>query len=425
MNIDSVIEKMKIVGYFEKSDLEQIVNLYVAGNISDEEMTKFIKYVYNYGLNDEETFWLTKFMQNSGLNLDLSMFENTVDKHSSGGVADNTTMIMVPILASLGLTMLKMSGGGLGFTGGTADKVKAKLFGGLENQMEFEKAVEILQKAGGCFLTQSEKMVPADKKIYALRDRTGYIESIPLIASSIASKKLASGAKNIILDIKCFDGAFMSNLSDAKKLGQSITNILKMDDRNACAVITSMQDPLGDFIGDELEAREAVLVLQNKVKNNLYKLSVYLSAKLYAMAKNVDFETAEKLVIEQIESGKAFEKLKQIVELQGGKVADEIERINAEMFVVSSDRAGYLEDIQTKILGETIKEYQKIYDGFIGVEVLQKTGDRLNKNEPIFNVYMEKFDEFTKKEIISELLGIVKISENFVEKPKLILEVID
>ncbi|MDD2445775.1 MAG: thymidine phosphorylase [Clostridia bacterium] len=377
-SFSKIIQKKSNGIELKNNEINFVVKNYLADEISDEQMASFLKTVINKGLSKNETYYLTKAMQQSGETLDLSELYPVADKHSSGGVSDSTTLLIVPILASLGVKILKMSGKGLGFTGGTADKVLC--FQGLNNNLSIEQAINITKQTNGCFITQSENLAPADKKIYELRDKNGLIESIPLIASSIISKKLASGSDIILLDVKFGSGAFMKNLNEATELANLMIDILKQESKKACAVITSMEEPLGDFVGDELEVFESISILMGNKKNNLLKLSEYLSALILSMAKNINLNEAKKQVRETIESKKALEKLKQIVKVQGGSLNIFDEEFKSFKVNLKAENSGYIQKINTENIGFLTRKHKGTFNNFLGIEIKARTGRKVSEN---------------------------------------------
>ncbi|MDD4816057.1 MAG: thymidine phosphorylase [Clostridia bacterium] len=418
--IKSIIAQKKQGKNLTQNEIAEIINSYIQNKIDDKQMTSFLKAVFKKGMSQAETYFLTKAMQNSGKTFDFKGLGTVVDKHSTGGVGDNTSLIIVPILASLGTKVFKISGGGLGFTGGTADKILQ--FKGIKNQLEFKEAKKVLQKTNACFLTQTDDIVPADKKIYALRNKTGLIQNVPLIASSIVSKKLACGANIVLLDVKFGDGAFMKNYKNAEDLAVSMVEILKKENKKTCAVLTSMEEPLGDFVGDQLEVREAIKTLQGKTKNNLQKLSVLFASKLFSMAKNISFKDAKNQVLETIKNGNALKKLEEIVVAQSGIFELPKSKIQAKIFDVKSTKNGFVKKIKTENLGYLCKEVSKNFPQFLGVEIKKRTGEKIEKNDNIFLIYSN--NDLSKK-IINKFKKCVVTSKEKINKIKLIEKIIE
>jgi len=409
-NFFKILEKKSKGIELESGEINFVIEKYLKNEITDEQMANFLKTIINKGCSKNETYYLTKAMQQSGETLDLSELYPVADKHSSGGVSDSTTLLIVPILASLGVKILKMSGKGLGFTGGTADKVRC--FQGLNNNLNIEQAINITKQTNGCFITQSNKLAPADKKIYDLRDRNGLIESIPLIASSIISKKLASGSDIILLDVKFGDGAFMKSLNQATELAKLMVDILKKENKKACAVITSMEEPLGDFVGDELEVFEIISILKGNKKNNLSKLSEYLSAQILVMAQNINLSEARKKVKESIENKNALEKLKQIVKAQGGSLNIFDEEAKTFKVNIKAENAGYVKKINTQNIGFLTRKYKQTFNNFLGIEIKSRTGKKISKKSNLAILHFKDVIELVNiKNILNDYKKCFEISE--------------
>lgn len=319
MKMYDIIAKKRDNHKLTKEEISFFINSYDDGSIPDYQASAFLMAVFLNGLDDEETAWLTDEMAHSGDMLDLSEFKNTVDKHSTGGVGDKTTLIVAPIVAAAGCTVAKMSGRGLGHTGGTVDKLES--IKGYRTDLNENEFKNLIKETGVAVIGQSASLTPADKKIYALRDVTATVESIPLIASSIMSKKLAAGAKSIVLDVKFGNGAFMKTKEDACVLARKMINIGRHCNRNVAAVISDMNSPLGYNIGNSLEVIEAVRVLKGEEKGELYEVSIALSAQMISLSLNIEPETAQKTAEDIIKSGKAYEKMKEWINAQGGDIS--------------------------------------------------------------------------------------------------------
>lgn len=319
MKMYDIIAKKRDNHKLTKEEISFFINGYDDGSIPDYQASAFLMAVFLNGLDDEETAWLTDEMAHSGDMLDLSEFKNTVDKHSTGGVGDKTTLIVAPIVAAAGCTVAKMSGRGLGHTGGTVDKLES--IKGYRTDLNENEFKNLIKETGVAVTGQSASLTPADKKIYALRDVTATVESIPLIASSIMSKKLAAGAKSIVLDVKFGNGAFMKTKEDACVLARKMINIGRHCNRNVAAVISDMNSPLGYNIGNSLEVVEAVRVLKGEEKGELYEVSIALSAQMISLSLNIEPETAQKTAEDIIKSGKAYEKMKEWINAQGGDIS--------------------------------------------------------------------------------------------------------
>lgn len=319
MRMYDIIAKKRDKLKLTREEISFFIKGYDDGSIPDYQASAFLMAIFLNGLDDEETAWLTDEMAHSGDMLDLSKFKNTVDKHSTGGVGDKTTLIVAPIAAAAGCTVAKMSGRGLGHTGGTVDKLES--IKGYRTDLNENEFKNLIKKTGIAVIGQSASLTPSDKKIYALRDVTATVESIPLIASSIMSKKLAAGAKTIVLDVKFGNGAFMKTKEDALVLAQKMINIGKHCNRNVAAVISDMNSPLGYNIGNSLEVIEAVKVLKGEEKGELYKVSVALAAQMISLSLNIEPKKAEKMAEDIIKSGKAYEKMKEWLSAQGADIS--------------------------------------------------------------------------------------------------------
>ena len=417
ITIEKLIKKKQKNKKLSKKEICYFVDGYTNGSISDEEMTKLLKQICKSGMVEKETAFLTDAMLNSGEKLDLSSFGCCLDKHSSGGVSDSTTLIIAPIIASLNAKMVKMSGGSLGFTGGTKDKFQCF---GANLELPFDKIKNIVNNVGAVIVCQTENLVPADKKIYALRDRTGTVSSIPLIASSIVSKKLASGAKIIVLDVKYGKGAFMQDLVEAKKLASLMVKILKRHKVLACAIVSDMNQPLGNNIGSYMEAKEVVEILKNNKDCRLLSLSKTISSILISKKEKISLDSAYKKVDEVLSNGKALEKLKEMVLAQGGNLklfTDE--KLN--YLSVNSDESGYVDEIDTQKLGE-LTHSLCLNVGCKGISVLCKVGDKLSLGDEMVRIYAPKKYSI---EYADKILKCFKFSKSKTNPLPLIYDIID
>lgn len=354
MRMYDVISKKRHGLPLSKEEIEFAVNGYVNGDIPDYQMSALLMAICINSMNEEETATLTKTMMNSGDVIDLSRFGNlTVDKHSTGGVGDKTTLIVSPIAASLGCMVAKMSGRGLGFTGGTVDKLEA--ISGYNTSLSVEDFFSQVEKTGIAVIGQTGNLAPADKKIYALRDVTATIDSVPLIASSIMSKKLAAGSHSIVLDVKCGSGAFMKDIAGAKSLAAEMVKIGKSFGRKVRAVITNMDAPLGRCVGNSLEICEAVDILKGEGEKNLTSLCLALAANMISLSFDIPFEEAYKKALSSLKSGKAFEKMVEWVSYQGGD-------------------ADLIKDTSLLPIAKYKAEVKSAYDGYINHIDAEKIG---------------------------------------------------
>ena len=312
-----IITKVKRGEALSREEIRDTVFSYTEGNIPDYQMSSLLMAICLKGLSDEETSLLTEAIADSGKRLDLSRFGNlTVDKHSTGGVGDKVTLIVAPIAAAVGCKVAKMSGRGLGHTGGTVDKLES--IPGFNTSLTEEEFIRQVESVGIAVVGQSEGLAPADKKLYALRDVTATVDSIPLITSSIMGKKLASGTKNIVLDVKYGSGAFMKTVEDAKLLAKNMVDIGKALDRRVSALITDMDTPLGLAVGNLCEVIEAYEVLSGRGPEDLREVSLSVSAEMLSLAKGIPYDEALATVSDALSSGKALEKYKEWIIAQGG-----------------------------------------------------------------------------------------------------------
>ena len=347
MNIIEIINKKRLGKILTKEEINYAVNGYLNGEVKDYQMSSLLMAIVLKGLTDHEIITLTEIMLNSGEKLDLSNLGSVVDKHSTGGVGDKTTLIVSPIVASCWARVAKMSGKGLGHTGGTIDKLES--IPGFKVNLDEQTFLEQVKKVGLAIVSQTANLVPADKKIYALRDVTGTVESIPLIASSIMSKKIASGANNLVIDVKVGRGALIKNLKDARKLAHLMIKIGSSHQIKVVCLLTNMDIPLGDNIGNALEVREAEEVLQGK-KGNLTDLCIEIAAQMVHLNLNISVADAKKLVQENLKNGSAYQKFLEFIKAQQGDINALPE--STYHYEVKSTEKGYINDINALTLGE-------------------------------------------------------------------------
>lgn len=428
MRMYDVIRKKRDGERLSAEEIAFFIDGYVRGDIPDYQAAALCMAIYLQGMTDEETVTLTDCMAHSGDTVDLSEFGTlSVDKHSTGGVGDKTTLIVAPIVASLGGKLAKMSGRGLGHTGGTVDKLEA--IPGYNVTMERESFLKQVENVGIAVIGQSGNLTPADKKLYALRDVTATVDSIPLITSSIMSKKLAAGSHNIVLDVKVGSGAFMKTPEDAQKLAQSMVNIGKSCGRNIAALITDMSRPLGYAIGNALEVIEAVEVLQGERKGDLYDVCIALATEMTILLKGITADEARAQVIDAIESGAAFDKMKEWIAAQGGDIRylENTELFEKPRFIVPiiSPSDGYITAMDTAaigsaavILGAGRNKKDDPIDYGAGVTVGLKTGDRVEKGCELGYLYTN--DEAAIEPATERYLSALTIGANPPEATKLI-----
>ena len=394
MKAIDIIEKKKNNEKLEYKEIEYMVNSYVKGKINDKTMSDFVWQIYYNGLNIEETYFLTDVMIKSGETIDLSSLNKpVVDKHSTGGVGDKITLIVSPIVACAGVCVPKMSGRGLGLTGWTVDKLES--ITGYKLNLTKKQFLEELDKVGCAVISQSEKIAVADKKIYALRNEIGAVDSIPLIASSIMSKKIASGSDVIIIDLKVGKGAFMKNIKSATKLAKTMVKIGEYYDKKVICTLSDMNIPLGRNIGNVLEVKEAMDFFDGKYDKRLYELSVYISSLMISSAKKISFTNAKKLVINLLESGHAKNKFYEWIKSQGGnihKLKDKAKKVD-----IISTKTGYVNSIDSNLIAELVfnlgagrvKKTDPV-DYAVGVTLNKVIGDKVKEGEVLGTIYYNK-----------------------------------
>lgn len=397
MRMYDIIEKKRNGNELSKEEIEFFIKGYTNGSIPDYQASAFCMAVYFKGMTENETVLLTEAMANSGDTVDLSMFGTlSADKHSTGGVGDKTSLIVAPIVASLGGKVTKMSGRGLGHTGGTVDKLES--IPGYKTTLSGDDFISQVEKVGMAIIGQSGNLTPADKKLYALRDVTATVDSIPLIVSSIMSKKIAAGSHNIVLDVKCGSGAFMKTLDDAETLANEMVKIGKGCGRNTAALITDMDRPLGSAVGNSLEVIEAVQVLKDELNNDLKEVCVSLASELISLVLSVSHCEALTMVNNALNSGKAFEKMKEWISAQGGDVSF-IENTGKfpkaeSVYDVLADSDGYISSMDTEkiglasvILGAGRENKEASIDFSAGIMLYKKTGDKISKGEKLATLF--------------------------------------
>lgn len=401
MNVCDVIEAKKRKKILTEEQINCFVRAVADGSASDAQIAAFCMAVLLNGMTDKESALLTFAMQKSGRAVPRPRFPGVcADKHSTGGVSDSTTLVLVPVLASLGVRCAKYSGRGLGHTGGTLDKLES--FPGLRTDLTPEQFEAQVERVGAAIAGQTGEIVPADKRMYAVRDVTATIDSIPLIASSVMSKKLASFADVILLDVKCGEGAFMRTPEEAEKLARLMVRIGRQAGRKVSAAVTAMDAPLGDCIGCNAEVREAIEVLKGK-ENRLSELSFFLASVILRQAEGCSPEEARSAVNGAIASGAALGKLKEIVSAQGGdaRAADDFSLLPLAENVreVRSGAEGYL-TVSALALGKACAELgggrKRPEDGVdhtVGIVLQKRAGERVHKGEPLAQIYYREASE--------------------------------
>ncbi|HCT4325171.1 TPA: pyrimidine-nucleoside phosphorylase [Enterococcus faecium] len=431
MRMVDLIEKKGDGNELSKEEIEYIVTNYTNGKIPDYQVSALLMAIFYQDMTNEEITNLTLAIANSGDVIDLSSLEGIkVDKHSTGGVGDTTTLILAPLVASVGVTVAKMSGRGLGYTGGTLDKLEA--IPGFQIELSDEEFVRIVNESKVAVIGQSGNLAPADKKLYALRDVTATVDSLPLIASSIMSKKIAAGADAIVLDVTTGDGAFMKNIEDARRLAKTMTSIGKLANRETVAVISDMSEPLGEAIGNSLEVVEAIETLQGNGPEDLVEMCYALGSQMVVLAgKAKTTDEARTLLQEALESGKALAKFKEMIQNQGGDpaIVEHPERILTARYtmelpakqsgVVSKIVANEL-GIAAMMLGAGRKTKEEDIDHAVGLKLHKKIGDTVTKGESLLTIYSND-EEITS--VIELLYKNIEIGESAM-KPTLIHDII-
>jgi pyrimidine-nucleoside phosphorylase len=424
MRAVDIIIKKRDRGELTQEEIEFFIQGFTRGEISDYQAAAWAMAVLLNGMSTRETTDLTLALVHSGETLDLSgVVPVVVDKHSTGGVGDKTTLVVEPLVAACGLPVGKISGRGLGFSGGTLDKIES--IPGFRVDLSMEEFLEQLRTRGLVLTGQTADLIPADGKLYALRDVTGTVKSIPLIASSIMSKKIAGGANAILLDVKIGSGAFMQNQQDARKLAELMVAIGKGLGRKTVALLSDMNQPLGRAVGNALEVREAILTLHNEGPEDFTEHSLVVAAHLLALGGVAhDAEEGREVAKDALENGSAWEKFKILVTAQGGDVAyvEQPERLPKAKFqeIIPAPRSGYLSQVDALIVGETAvvlgagreKKGDPI-DHAVGIEVLHKVGDRVEMEEGVFRVHANQ--ESKMPEAQQRLLSALEFNESPVE----------
>jgi pyrimidine-nucleoside phosphorylase/thymidine phosphorylase len=414
-------------------EIEFLVEGYTNGDIPDYQMSSFLMAVFFSGMSDREVSRLTECMLRSGDTVDLSSIPGVkVDKHSTGGVGDKTSLIVAPLAAAAGVVVPMMSGRALGHTGGTLDKLES--IPGFRTSLTAEEFEKQLSELGLCFIGQTDRLAPADRKLYALRDVTATVESIPLISSSIMSKKLAEGVDALVLDVKVGSGAFMKKQVDARRLAQMMVGIGRRMDKRVQALITDMSQPLGYAVGNALEVMEASQTLQNAGPTDLTKLSMELAARMiYLGKKAASLEEARRLAEEKLVDGSGYRKLKQVVAAQGGnpQALDKFELLpNATgMREVASPRGGYVSSINAEDIGAASNmigagrdKKEDAIDPAVGIILEVKAGEKVDAGSVLCRLY------YTKEDRVEEAAEMVedafRISAQKPDDRELILEVV-
>ena len=401
MRMVDIIEKKRDGQELTTAEINFFIEGYTKGEIPDYQASALAMAIYFQDMNDRECADLTRAMVESGDTIDLSAIDGVkVDKHSTGGVGDTTTLILAPLVASLGVPVAKMSGRGLGHTGGTIDKLES--IAGFHVELTREQFIDLVNRDKVAVIGQSGNLTPADKKLYALRDVTGTVNSIPLIASSIMSKKIAAGADAIVLDVKTGDGAFMKTQEDAEELAHAMVRIGNHVGRKTIAIISDMSQPLGFAIGNALEVKEAIETLQGKGPKDLTKLVLTLGSQMVILAgKAKTSEEAKEMLLDAIHSGKALAKFKEFLANQGGdaSIVDDLTKLPQAKYKIElpAKQSGYISrmvadeiGVASMILGAGRATKEDVIDLAVGLVLHKKVGDKVEEGESILTIYSNR-----------------------------------
>ena len=433
MRPNDIIEKKKAGNKLTAEEIKFLIDGYTNGQIPDYQLSAWAMAVYFQGMEQEETALLTKTMAESGETIDLSEIKGTkVDKHSTGGVGDTTTLILAPLVAACGAPVAKMSGRGLGHTGGTIDKLEA--IPGFETALSTDKFITNVNQIGAAVAGQTGNLAPADKKLYALRDVTATVDSIPLIASSIMSKKIASGADGIVLDVKTGDGAFMKSYEGALELAETMVGIGKEVERDVIAVVSDMNQPLGKAVGNSLEVEEALDTLKGQGPEDLTKLCITLAAQMLHLAGVVATkEEAKEKATTALKNGTALDKLAEMIANQGGnsEVVNNYQLLPQakNKLEIKAQQSGYVQKIKAKdvglsamLLGAGRATKEDDIDLAVGIKLAKKVGDEVKQGEKIATLYYDS--ESNLKEAKGKIGSAYQIGKEAPEETPLIYDVV-
>ncbi|MGN1330038.1 MAG: thymidine phosphorylase [Clostridia bacterium] len=433
MNILSIIGKKRDKKTLTKEEIDYFIKEYTKGTVTDYQAAALIMAIYINGMTNEEITNLTISMANSGETLDLSdISDSIVDKHSTGGVGDKITLILMPIIASMGIPVAKMSGRGLGFTGGTSDKLES--IPGYNVNLSIEEFKENIKEVGISLITSSLNLAPADKKIYALRDTIACTANIPLIASSIMSKKIAAGANKILIDITCGKGAFMKDIKDAKELANMMIKIGRLAGREVRCVITNMDEPTGHAIGNSLEVIEAIRALKGEMTDDVKEIILALGVQMILMSgQTQDINEAQKMIVDSINSGRAYQKFKELVAKQGGDISyiEETDKFPKAKHIIPvfAEERGALKEVDTEMIGN-ISVYlgagrtrkEDSIDHSAGIIMNQRIGNVVEVGHVL--AYIHTNDESKIDGAVKNLKNAFILDPKRVAKPKTILGIV-
>ena len=433
MNIQEIIAKKRDKKELTKEEIHYFIKEYVAGNITDYQAAALVMAIYLNGMTKEETTNLTIEMAHSGEILDLSVFGKTVvDKHSTGGVGDKITIVLMPIIASLGIPVAKMSGRGLGFTGGTVDKLES--IPGYKTNVKIEEFIENVKKVGISVIGQTANLAPADKKLYALRDSIACVDNKPLIASSIMSKKIAAGAEKIVLDVTVGSGAFMKTKEDAVAISKMMKDIGELANRETICVLTNMDEPVGKAVGNTIEIIETIKCLHGDMPEDIKEIILGIGAQIIKLAgEGENLEENKAKILENISNGKAYNKFLELVGNQGGDISyiENPSKFEKAKYTIPvySNKTGYIEKLDAEKVGVTsvhlgagrVKKEDGI-DYAVGIWLEKKIGDQIKDGDIL--AYVHANDEEKGKQAVEDLKQAYNIVQNPVQMEKYILDII-
>ncbi len=433
MNIQEIISKKRDKKELTKEDIHYFVTEYVAGNITDYQAAALVMAIYLNGMTKEETTNLTIEMANSGEILDLSEIGKTVvDKHSTGGVGDKITIVLTPIIASLGIPVAKMSGRGLGFTGGTVDKLES--IPGYNTAISMDRFIASVKNIGISLIGQTANLAPADKKLYALRDSIACVENIPLISSSIMSKKIAAGADKIVLDVTVGSGAFMQTKEDAIKISKMMKDIGELAGRETVCILTNMDEPVGHAVGNILEIKETIECLKGNIPEDIKEIILTIGSYIIKLAGEGDnLEENRKRILENIENGKAYNKFLELIKNQDGDISyiENPDKFDKAKYImpVYAEQSGYVEKLDARSIGEAsvklgagrIKKEDGI-DFAVGFYINKKIGDKVEAGDIL--AYVHANEEEKGKIAIEEVKKAYNIVKEEILPEKYILDII-
>jgi len=428
-----IIEKKRDGKALSEDEIREFIAKYAVGDIPDYQMAALAMAIFFQGMSFDEVTILTDAMMRSGDLIDTSVLSRpTADKHSTGGIGDKVSLILAPLAACCGIAVPMLSGRGLGITGGTLDKLES--IAGYRTDLSPEEFIEILEKCGCAITGQTAELAPADKKLYGLRDVTGTVPSIPLISASIMSKKLAEGAKNLVLDVKWGRGAFMKSLEDARELARTMVAIGSAMGRGMTAILTDMNQPLGCTAGNSLEVIETVEALQGRGPADMMQVTMDLTAEMLVLTgAAASAEAAHKLLDEKLASGEAFEKFKEMVALQGGDISvlDDVSKLPQAKIVepLVANSAGFVAEVDADKIGRAVLilgggrvQFTDSIDPAVGISKICKIGDKIEIGQELLTLHANDSKKLEEAQAMAK--AAVVICSEAVEPPKLIVETI-